>query len=61
MMECEGLKRLRSGNFNSRRMEHLDDGTVIITLHDRKEGKTWRFRVRDLYGPDEEVLEVFDE
>lgn len=37
--------------------ERQPDGSVIITLSKRGEHKSFRFRVRDLYGPDETVLE----
>ena len=53
----EGLIRLKTGNFNEMKQEPQPDGSVVITLHKRGEGKTYRFRVRDLYGENEEVLE----
>jgi len=37
--------------------EGQPDGSVIITLSKRGEDKTYRFRVKDLYGEHEEVLE----
>jgi len=54
----EGLDRLKSGEFNDMHQEAQADGSVIITLVSRVEDKTWRFRVRDLYGPGEEELDV---
>jgi len=53
----EGLRRLYSGDFNHMSQERQPDGSVIITLSKRGEGRFYRFRVRDLYGPDEEILE----
>jgi hypothetical protein len=38
-------------------MDILDDGSVIITLAKDGENKLYRFRVKDLFGPNEEVLE----
>lgn len=37
--------------------EQQEDGSLLITLYDRKEGKVYRFRVKDLYGKHEKVLE----
>lgn len=53
----EGLNKLYSGDFNTMDQEWQPDGSVIITLSKVGEGKTYRFRVKDLYGKDEEVLE----
>jgi len=53
----EGLKRLYSGDFNDMSQERLPDGSVIVTLSKRGEGKSYRFRVKDLYGEHEEVME----
>lgn len=53
----EGLKKLYSGDFNHKRTHVLADGSVIITLLKDGEDKTYRFKVRDLYGEHEEVLE----
>jgi len=53
----EGLKKLYSGDFNHKQTHVLADGTVIITLVKEGENKTYRFKVRDLYGEHEEVLE----
>ena len=55
MIECEGLRRLRSGDFNSMSQENQPDGSVIITLSKRGERKTYKFRVVDLYGVNEQV------
>ncbi|MBA7629146.1 hypothetical protein ES703_36644 [subsurface metagenome] len=53
----EGLDKLRSGDFNTMEQEDAPDGSVMITLIKRGENKTYRFRVRDLYGENEKVLE----
>jgi RNA polymerase-interacting CarD/CdnL/TRCF family regulator len=53
----EGLDKLKSGDFNSMNQEPQPDGSVIITLSKRREGKTYRFRVRNLYKENQEVLE----
>jgi len=54
----EGLKKLYSGDFNDMEVENLSDGSVIITLTSRKWEGVERFRVKDLYGLNEEVLDV---
>jgi len=53
----EGLKKLYSGDFNTMGQEKQPDGSVIITLSKRGENKSYRFRVKDLYGENEEVLD----
>ena len=54
----DGLKKLKEGDFNDMSQMHQPDGSVIITLSSRKYPEVYRFRVRDLYGPNEEVLDV---
>lgn len=54
----EALKKLKEGDFNNMEQKRLDDGSVIITLTSRKWPGVERFRVRDLYGPNEEVVDV---
>lgn len=54
----EGLRKLKESNFNSVSWEWQPDGSVIITLTSRKWEGVERFRVRDLYGPNEEVVDV---
>jgi len=56
-MMREGLKKLYSGDFNDMSQERQPDGSVVITLAKRGERKSYRFRVKDLYGENEEVLE----
>lgn len=53
----EGLRKLYSGDFNIMNQEQQPDGSVIITLSKHGEGKSYRFRVKDLYGEHEQVLE----
>ena len=52
-----GLKKLYTGDFNKMSQEWQQDGTVIITLSRPDEHMSYRFRVQDLYGEHEEVLE----
>jgi len=52
-----GLLKLYAGDFNTRIDRPQKDGSIIITLAKNGERKTYRFKVRDLYGPNEEVLE----
>ncbi len=52
----KGLKRLKTGNFNDMSQEWQPDGTVVITLVKRGEGKVYVFQVYDLYGENEQVL-----
>ena len=54
---AEGLKKLYSGDFNSMLQERQSDGSIVITLSKDNENKTYKFRVKDLYGDNEEVLE----
>ena len=53
----EGLRKLYTGDFNDMQQEGQPDGSVIITLSKRGEHKAYRFKVKDLYGEHEEVLE----
>jgi len=55
--EMNGIEKLKTGDFNNMSQEAQPDGSVIITLVKRGEGKRYRFRVKDLYGEHEEVLE----
>ena len=52
-----GIAKLYTGDFNDMNQEWQPDGSVIITLSRRGEDKSYRFRVKDLYGENEEVLE----
>jgi hypothetical protein len=54
----EGLKKLKEGDFNYMGQEQQPDGSVIITLSKQGEDKVYKFRVRNLYQPDEEELDV---
>lgn len=53
----EGLNKLYQGDFNHMVQEPQSDDSVTIVLFKRGEDKIYRFRVKDLYGPNEEVLE----
>ena len=53
----EGLRKLYLGEFNTINQESQPDGSIIITLCKDNEGKTYRFKVKNLYGEHEEVLE----
>lgn len=48
---------LKSGDFNNMDQELQPDGSVVITFSKRKEGKTYRFKVKNLYQPNEEISE----
>lgn len=53
-----GLKKLHKGDFNNMSQEWQPDGSVIITLSKRDEGKVYRFRVEDLYGENEQEVDI---
>ena len=52
------LKVLHKGDFNDMEQEWLPDGSVIIKLHKRKGRKFHRFRVKNLYKPNEEEVDI---
>ena len=51
------LAELYRGDFNTMSQEWHEDGSVTITLGKDNEPEVHRMRARDLYGPNEEVLE----
>jgi len=53
----KGISKLYTGDFNSMHVETLPDGSQRITLTKDGENKIYRFRVKNLYQEDEEVLE----
>jgi len=53
----EGLRRIYSGEFNYLSNRKLPDGSFEYYLSKHGESVAYRFRVRDLYGKNEEVLE----
>jgi hypothetical protein len=53
----KGISKLYTGDFNSMHVENLPDGSQRITLTKDGEDKTYRFRVKNLYQEDEELLE----
>lgn len=56
-MKSEGLAKLKASSFNVMCQESQPDGSVLITLSKRGEGKVYRFRVMNLYKANEEILE----
>ena len=52
-----GITKLKTGDFNNMSQEEQPDGSILITLSKRGEGKVYKFKVRDLYGPNEEIIE----
>lgn len=53
-----GLERLKSGDFNDMSQEQQPDGSVIITLSKRGDGKACKFRVKNLYKADEQEVDL---
>ena len=51
-----GIEKLKTGDFNYMRWEKHADGSILVTLTKRGEREIYRFRVKDLYLPTEEVL-----
>ncbi len=52
------LKQLYAGDFNNMEQNWQADGSVVITLkRDNEPERSCKFRVKDLYGENEEVLE----
>lgn len=52
-----GIDKLKSGDFNTMSQEAQADSSVIITLASRRYPERYRIRVKDLYGPAEEILD----
>ena len=52
------LQMLKKGDFNDLTQEWLPDGSVIITIFKRKTKKLHKFRVKDLYGPNEKEVDI---
>ncbi len=51
-----GIEKLKAGDFNSMSQTDRVGDEVTVTLSKRGEGKVYRFRVKDLYGENEEVI-----
>lgn len=51
------LERLHKGKFNNMQQAWQPDGSVKITLVDRKANKSYKFRVKNLYQPDEQEVD----
>ncbi len=56
-MSYEGIRKYYAGEWNHCYSKDLDDGSELVVLSSVKDDKVYRFRVRDFYGPGEEVLE----
>ena len=54
----EGFKKLKAGVFNNMSQERQPDGSVVVTLTGRRYAEAYKFRVKDLYGPDEQELNI---
>lgn len=54
----KGLTALRRGKFNDMQQEPQPDGSVIVTLFDRKLNKVYKFRVVDIGTPTEREVEI---
>jgi len=52
------LKMYHKGQFNDINQKWLDDGTVILTLYRRKSNKYHKIRVKNLYKPNEEEVDI---
>ena len=52
----KAIEMLKAGDFNHMSQERQADGSVLVTLSKRGDPKIYRFRVKDLYLPTEEVL-----
>ena len=57
-MMSEGLKRLKSGDFNTLNQEQQPDGSVIIILSKRNESQVYKFRVKNLYKENEQEVDI---
>jgi len=56
-LSYEGIRKYYSGQWNHLYSKDLDDGSELVVLSSVKDDKVYRFRIRDFYGPAEEVLE----
>ncbi|GAI10261.1 unnamed protein product, partial [marine sediment metagenome] len=52
-----GICKYYAGEWNRCYSKDLDDGSVLVVLSSVKSDMVYRFRVKDLCGPAEEVLE----
>lgn len=60
-MPSPEIEKLKAGDFNAMNQEWQLDGSVLITLSKRGEGKTHRLHIKKLYQPDEEILSEDEE
>jgi hypothetical protein len=51
-----GIDKLKAGDFNCMELEELANGSCLVTLKKRGASSMYRLVVRDLYGPDEELI-----
>jgi hypothetical protein len=57
-MARKDFSMLYGGDFHSMTQERQEGSDItLVTLSRRGEDTVYRFRVKDLYGPNEEVLE----
>ncbi|GAI38280.1 unnamed protein product [marine sediment metagenome] len=56
-MSYEGIRKYYLGEWNTCAGKDCDDGSQQIILSSVKSDKIYRFRVKDLYGENEQVLE----
>jgi len=54
----KAMQALKKGKFNDMQQEPQPDGSVIITLVDRVKDKVYKLRVRDLYGENEQEVDI---
>ena len=52
----KGIDKLKAGDFNNMSQTDQEGDEVTVQLSKRGEGKLYRFRVKDLYGPNEDVI-----
>jgi len=52
------LQMYHKGQFNDINQKWLNDGSVILTLYKRKGNKHYKIRVKNLYQPDEEEVDI---
>lgn len=60
-MESHGREKLARGDFNYMTQAWQPDGSVVILLSKRGEGKTYKFKVQNLYSKDPDKKEEVSE
>ena len=56
-MDMTGREKLQTGDFNIMGQETQPDGSKIVTLSSSHYPGTYRFRAKNLYKVNEEILE----